>query len=149
MSKAMLKKFRIPSIMAAVLIMAVIFVLSSQSRDASNETSISFTSLIFSADFDFALLINYLVRKIAHLIEFAALAIPVFLFAESFQISERASCISSVLFTSFYAVSDEIHQYFVEGRSCQLDDVLLDSAGGLLAVIILHFIFSYLRKRKK
>lgn len=149
MSKTLLKKLRILSAVAAVLIMAVIFVLSSQNGDASNDTSISLTSFLLSADFDFALLINFIVRKIAHLLEYAALAVPVYLFAESFSISETLSCILSVLFTALYAVSDEIHQYFVEGRSCQIDDVFLDSAGGLIAVIIIHSIFMGLRRKSK
>lgn len=149
MSKELLKKLRILSAVAAVLIMAVIFVLSSQSGEASDEMSISFTSFLLSADFDFALFINFIVRKFAHLIEYAALAVPVYLFVESFKISEALCCIYSVLFTSLYAVSDEIHQYFVEGRSCQIDDIFLDSAGGLIAVIIIHLIFSALRKKNK
>lgn len=147
MSKALLKKLRILSAVAAVLIMAVIFVLSSQNGDASDEMSISFTSILFSSDLDFALLINFLVRKFAHLIEYAALAVPVYLFVESFKISESLCCIYSVLFTAFYAVSDEIHQYFVEGRSCQIDDIFLDSFGGLISVILIHLLFSGLRKK--
>lgn len=149
MSKELLKKLRILSAVAAVIIMAVIFVLSSQNGEASDEMSISFTSFLLSADFDFALFINFIIRKFAHLIEYAALAVPVYLFVESFKISEALCCIYSILFTSLYAVSDEIHQYFVEGRSCQIDDIFLDSAGGLIAVIIIHLIFSSLRKKNK
>ena len=35
-----------------------------------------------------------------------------------------------------YAISDEIHQLFVPGRSGQVRDVLIDSAGSLLGIII-------------
>lgn len=35
-----------------------------------------------------------------------------------------------------YAVTDEIHQIFVEGRSCELRDLLIDAAGVLLGVVI-------------
>lgn len=149
MNKVLLKRLRIVSVLAAVAIMVVIFVLSSQNGEASDEMSLSLTSILFSSDLDFALLINFLVRKFAHFIEFAVLAVPVYLFAESFRISEALSCIYSVLFTSFYAISDEIHQYFVDGRSCQIDDILVDTAGGIFAVVIMHIIFSSLRYKNK
>jgi len=35
-----------------------------------------------------------------------------------------------------YACSDEIHQLFVPGRSGKFTDVLIDSAGALLAVLL-------------
>ena len=35
-----------------------------------------------------------------------------------------------------YAISDEIHQLFVPGRAGQVRDVLIDSAGSLLGIII-------------
>jgi len=37
-----------------------------------------------------------------------------------------------------YAVSDEIHQYFVPGRAMQARDVLIDTAGVLLGFCIVH-----------
>lgn len=36
----------------------------------------------------------------------------------------------------FYACTDEFHQHFVKGRSAQLSDVLLDSGGVLLGVLL-------------
>lgn len=41
-----------------------------------------------------------------------------------------------------YAVSDEIHQFFVDGRSAQITDVLLDASGvmtGALIVVLVGF----------
>lgn len=46
-----------------------------------------------------------------------------------------------------YAVGDELHQYFVPGRSCELRDVIIDSFGvfiGAVAVLIVTF-----RRKKK
>lgn len=147
MNKTLLKKLRIISVLAAVAIMAVIFALSARNGDASDEMKLSLTSVLFSSDFDFALFIDSFVRKFTHFIAFAALAVPVYIFAESFKISEALSCIYSTLFTVLYAVSDEIHQYFVDGRSCRLDDFFVDSAGAICTVIIIHFIVSGLRRK--
>lgn len=34
-----------------------------------------------------------------------------------------------------YAASDELHQYFVPGRACQLRDVVIDGLGVLIGVL--------------
>lgn len=38
----------------------------------------------------------------------------------------------AILFGMLYAVSDELHQWFVEGRSCELRDVGIDTTGVIL-----------------
>ena len=38
----------------------------------------------------------------------------------------------AVLVASLYGASDEIHQYFVPNRYCDIKDFLADSAGGLI-----------------
>lgn len=45
-----------------------------------------------------------------------------------------------------YAISDEVHQLFIEGRSGQISDILLDSSASLLASYIFHKCY-YLRNR--
>lgn len=40
------------------------------------------------------------------------------------------------LISMMYAISDELHQYFVPGRFCSVNDFLIDSAGILLSGII-------------
>ena len=44
--------------------------------------------------------------------------------------------ILSVLFASFYGISDEIHQYFVPCRNADLMDVLADLLGSIMGVYI-------------
>ena len=50
----------------------------------------------------------------------------------------------AALFCAAYAVTDEIHQYFVPGRSCEFRDVCIDSAGALAGILLWYFF----RKRK-
>lgn len=47
-----------------------------------------------------------------------------------------------------YAVSDEIHQRFVPGRSCELKDVLIDSCGALLGAVICLLVIVFIEHRK-
>ena len=44
----------------------------------------------------------------------------------------------SLLFTALYGITDEIHQYFVPNRSCELYDWLADTAGALTVYFILR-----------
>jgi VanZ family protein len=87
-------------------------------------------------------LIVFLVRKCAHVTEYAVLALlvwralrmPVRNDPRSWKWSEAFIALSCV---ALYAASDEIHQAFVPSRQGSLWDVLLDSVGaalGLLAV---------------
>ena len=49
---------------------------------------------------------------------------------------------------SAYAATDEIHQLFVPGRSGQVSDVLLDSAGVLAGLLVLAGV-RLLRQRQR
>ncbi len=46
----------------------------------------------------------------------------------------------SYMFGVLYALSDEIHQYFVPGRTCDPRDFLVDSIGLLVGMLILMFL---------
>ncbi len=55
----------------------------------------------------------------------------------------------SQLFGTLYAVSDEIHQFFVPGRSCEIRDVCIDSLGVLTGIIFVLMIIAIYKKIKK
>ena len=51
------------------------------------------------------------------------------------------------LITAAYAATDEIHQLFVPGRSGQVSDVVLDSAGAMAGLLILGAVRFLTRRR--
>lgn len=107
--------------------MAVIFILSAQTGSQSEQTSddfIGFFELNFSVD---------IVRTAAHCLEFAGLAVLVF--NALYRTFGRFRPWLAFAVSALYAVSDEVHQLFVEGRSCQLIDILIDSFGAFLGII--------------
>lgn len=89
----------------------------------------------------FAERIDYPVRKGAHLTEFAVLGFLLLLCISSWAGNGQNSYTGmrpagwSLLAGAAYAASDEIHQLFVPGRSCQFTDVLIDSTGVLLGIL--------------
>ena len=48
---------------------------------------------------------------------------------------------------AFYAVTDEIHQYFVPGRSCELRDMLIDACGVAAGVLLCRFLSQKAQRR--
>ena len=81
--------------------------------------------------------LNYAVRKLAHLTEYAVLT---YLFMRSICIEPRrfGPCLAwSAVLSVCFAVTDEIHQYSVPERLGTWTDVLYDAAGVLLMVYLL------------
>lgn len=140
------KTLRIISLIFAVMLMAVIFWFSSQPGEASDKTSMSFAALFFSGDIEFAL--NALIRKFAHMAEYAAFAVPVWLFLSTFDLKKLRCDLTALGTAALYAGSDEIHQLFVEGRSGQFTDVLTDSFGALLGILFINLVLYLVQKYK-
>lgn len=82
---------------------------------------------------------DFIVRKAAHFCEFALLAF-LFNFALLYTMGKKHIPLGIAL-TSLYAASDEFHQLFVLGRSCQASDWLLDTCGGAAGAIFFIVIF--------
>lgn len=72
--------------------------------------------------------------KVFHMIEFGGLGLALVLNADIFGSKRRRlwMIVSGVL----WAALDELHQSFVPGRDCSLQDVFADVAGLILAVWI-------------
>lgn len=90
--------------------------------------------------------IDYPVRKTAHAAEYTVLGL--FLAGAVYDSRKKRiyNIISPHAIGTIYAASDEIHQYFVPGRSCRLTDVVIDSAGVLSGIVIALFIIMLRRK---
>jgi VanZ family protein len=90
-------------------------------------------------------LVHFLVRKGGHLTEYAILAL---FGARAFRTSSREMLRTrwfwvSLLFVVVYSLSDEFHQSFVPSRTASIYDSMIDSVGGLTALVLLA-----IRKRR-
>ena len=73
---------------------------------------------------------DFLLRKAAHVTEYFVLTFLLWrAFKGSFAISPARLLCYPALLSFLYAVSDEVHQSFVPGRSCSLEDVFIDAVG--------------------
>lgn len=80
------------------------------------------------------------IRKCAHFFEYTVLGILSYMSFTSYPVA--------LTFSSIYAVSDEIHQMFVPGRSCELRDMIIDIGGVLLGLLLTFFFRNLLEKVK-
>ena len=150
-------------IILTLSVMAVIFILSADNAAESDAKSEFFSdSLTYKILELFSLseeqmqqvikLSVVIVRKAAHFTEYAALGFLLASVFMSFYVKLKLLIPISFLTGSLYAVSDEIHQYYVPGRSCQLSDMLLDSSGvacGIIFLLIIIWLYRFIQKRKK
>lgn len=66
----------------------------------------------------------------------------------TFNISPKKQVIFAGALGALYAISDEIHQTFVPGRSGQVQDVLIDFLGVIIGICVLLFLVKLFNKGK-
>ena len=126
-----------------VLWAAAIFIFSSGLLSGSNTSSVlrPLVQWVYPSISDAALgLVHGLIRKAGHFVEYAILAL---LAARAFRTSSRDFLRNhwfavSLTFVALYALSDEFHQSLVSSRTASIYDCLIDTAGGLGALLLTH-----------
>jgi VanZ family protein len=131
------------SYVLVLLWMGVIFKLSSQGADQSKKLSKGVTSAVVKtakvvtpkAKLNAGRLNNKL-RKYAHFFSFLILGVLVLNALWKSGVSGFRAMLLALLICAVYAAMDELHQLFVPGRGAELLDVLIDSAGAVVGIII-------------
>lgn len=90
---------------------------------------------------------EYILRKMAHFTEYLILALIVFKALRVSRVKVKRSFVFTSVFCLLYAVSDEVHQFFVPGRAFAVTDILIDTSGAVFGLIIAAF-FNYIKKRR-
>ena len=124
-------------ILAPVFWMAVIFTLSHQPAAVSSGQSGAIVGHLQQAMPGVSTaILTFLVRKSAHIIAYFVLGILMYRALRITIRRWRTRTVASFAFLScsLYAVTDEIHQLFVPGRSGELRDVMIDSIAALVGV---------------
>lgn len=148
-----------------VLQMILIFSMSSFGSDSSNAQSNQIIHVLhqvfpnLSNDHSFFGVSNlvFIVRKAAHFTEYAILGLLFFLVYRAYlakysnakpsdtklsnvKLSDAKFLFFALCSSFLYACTDELHQFFVSGRSGQFTDVLIDTLGALFGCLLLLII---------
>lgn len=143
----------------ALAVMGLIYFFSSQNAALSSELSYPITEelvhaldRLFSLELSEAELIaasgiyHSFVRKLAHMTEYAALAVTLFLPFRLWHIP--CPRISAWCFCLVYAALDEFHQRFSFGRSPSFGDVFIDVSGAIIGLLLVSAVLALLKKRQ-
>ena len=119
-----------------ILVCAAIFLFSNQVGEESSKISN-----------------DLIIRKLGHFSEYMILGFFSFsylsnLFVKSSEFKDyRKTAITSLVFSVVYASSDEFHQTFVAGRDGNIIDVLIDSSGALVGIMIASIMYFLIMKK--
>ncbi|ADU31897.1 VanZ family protein [Evansella cellulosilytica] len=150
------RKFYLYYLLPLLLWLTVIYISSSQSYETQNvqpmlgEFNLSWVET-FAKDISFqygdsevsletrspAAFVEFFLRKGAHLVVFAILAILSYRVFYYMKAHQGIASLGAWTFVTLYAAIDELRQHFHPYRSGMIEDVVLDSIGGLLGIAII------------
>ena len=148
-----LRKKKIITVVLLILLIAVylvIFFFSAENAEDSTAASSKVTSFLVNLYYkifggtvisaDVPLVVTEAeggIRKLAHLIEYMTVGLLSFGIAAMWIQSTGKSFFIIVIQLIISAGLDEIHQYFVPGRASSVKDVMLDTAGGIMGILLI------------
>lgn len=79
---------------------------------------------------------DFVIKKTAHLIEYAILAILLYRAIISSGVKPKNAFLYAFFISIFYAITDEVHQIFTPGRGATVRDVVIDAIGAWIGLKI-------------
>lgn len=126
--------------------MAVIFYVSSEPAAVSSERSDAITRVIktvgSSVDED---TLTFLTRKSAHIVAYFILGLLIFNVLRNTRRKPHILIPAAIIFCCLYAISDEVHQTYVDGRSGEVRDVIIDTTASAASIVP----FALIQQRRK
>lgn len=148
-------QIKVVKIILIIIWMITVFRFSNQGGTESSSTSAKVTKVIVDVvvndkkeenKVQFANKIEKVVRKFAHYTIYTIGGVLIMNYAYTTDKTKKQQTFGSLLFGTFYAVTDEVHQYFVPGRSARVFDVGIDTLGVITGIIIFTIIISIINK---
>lgn len=133
--------------------LAFIYMMSAKGGEGSSD--LSFGLLRDICEFlklnnidEFILRYHSIFRKLAHFGEYFILSFLIYI--NLIEYYKKANILTvCIILCAIYAISDEIHQFFVPGRFCSFFDVLIDTSGGVTCSLIIHLVHMICYQEKK
>ncbi|GKQ42996.1 membrane protein [Companilactobacillus sp. RD055328] len=94
-------------------------------------------------------LIEFIIRKIAHFGSYFILGASLWIASYRYVNKKNLLFMFTWLTTTGLAAFDEFHQWFAAGRSPLVSDVMLDSCGALVGILLTMLLFKLIFKQKK
>lgn len=138
------EQIKLLKIILIIIWMITIFIFSAQQGSESGNTSRGFTVAIIriitgksiEADDPFIESMQLLIRKLAHFTIYSIGGFLVMSYSYTTERIKKYKILESITFGGCYAITDEIHQFFVPGRRASIIDVGIDTIGVIVGVIV-------------
>ena len=135
---------KILKIILIVIWMITVFIFSGQKGTESGNTSRKFTIEIIriltgkniALDDPFIEGIQLVIRKLAHFSVYAIGGFLIMSYAYTTEKTQKEKILYSIAFGGGYAITDELHQFFIPERSARVLDVIIDTAGVIAGVLM-------------
>ncbi len=136
-------------------VFSLIFVFSNQNAKESTGISMKFSQGIVNltrknepneAKYKTIKAIEPIIRKLAHFTIYIAVGILSMGLLSTYKLTQAKQKIISLIIGFVYACSDEIHQLFIDGRSGEIRDVLIDTCGVIVGVMICYKVVTIVKK---
>lgn len=136
-------QIKVVKIILIIIWMITAFRFSNQGGTESSSTSAKVTKVIVNVvvndkkeenKVQIANKIEKVVRKFAHYTIYTIGGVLIMNYAYTTDKTKKQQIFGSLLFGAFYAATDEVHQYFVPGRSARVFDVGIDTLGVITGI---------------
>jgi VanZ family protein len=142
-----MKVKKVVAIIVVILWMSIVFYFSNQQGEGSSKTSSNVAKIIVNMidikneytnqeKEELIQIINPYIRKLAHYTIYAIGGIVISQCVYLFYNKEKIMIYISTVVGVLYAISDELHQLIIAGRSGKIQDVLIDSIGILTGIAL-------------
>ena len=147
---------KIITLVLIILWMILIFHLSNQVSTESSKLSGGLTHKILEVlnmldgkTIEQQEIIETTIRKLAHFFLYTLGGILILLYINLYKITDNNKVIISWTIGTAYAITDELHQLFVPGRSGEIRDVFIDSLGIIIGIIIIRLLLKMIKRGKR
>lgn len=138
-----------------IIWMLVVFIFSNQPAEKSSKVSGGITEKvvhIITNDNDKITQtqrdqIETIIRKCAHFVLYTIGGFLAVNYISTTKVQGKNIYIYAIIFTFVYAITDELHQLFVLGRSGEIRDVIIDTAGGSLGTMLFWMLRKIVRRK--
>ena len=127
------------SVIIVVVWCALIFNYSNQNGTSSKGKSdlvVNYISDILKIKEENRDKLTFPVRKCAHFFVYFILGFLVANMFKTFNVKLSTILIITCVFCMFYAIGDEIHQFFIQNRQARVSDVLLDTSASIFGTYL-------------
>ncbi len=145
-------KKQIIDLLLIIIWMIFVFFFSNQPADISSKQSGGITERIVKLLLKDNItqnqrdIIETVIRKCAHFVLYAIGGFLVLNYLNTTNLKEKYTIMFSIIFVLVYAITDEVHQLFVPGRSGEVRDVFIDTLGASVGTLIFLMVKKLFRR---